>query len=105
MDFLPWLTPLVMLLFGVAVKRFPFLAGLPNNMIPILNLVLGILAKLAMPTEAHAGGFFSAAAHGLGWLWPPFQVIVARLLYETFVRPTEELAGVGPLHTPGKIAK
>jgi len=102
MDWLPWLTPFIMLLFGIAVKRFPFLAGIPNNLIWLCNLILGIAAKLAGPTDAEAGGFFSVAWKSLGWLWPPLQVMIARQLYETFVRPTEELAGVDPLHKPGK---
>lgn len=102
MDFMPWITPLVMLLFGVAVKRFPFLAGLPNNLIWVGNLVIGILSKLVAPVPAEAGGFFSALGAGLGWLLPPLQVMLARMVYETFVRPTEELAGVPPLHSTTK---
>jgi len=92
MDFLPWLTPLIMLAFGIAVKRWPLLAKIPNQLIWLGNLIIGIAAKLLGPDEAHAG-FFTTAWNGLGWLWPPIQVIVARLLYETFVRPTEELTG------------
>ncbi len=102
---LEWIMPIVMLLFGIAIKRFPLLKSLPNQIIPWLNLLLGILAKLISPSEAHAGGFLSGAAHVLGWLWPPVQVAIARLIYETFVRPSEELAGVGPLHAEGKVKK
>lgn len=95
MDFLTWLTPLLMVLFGIAVKRFPFLASVPNNLIWLCNLILGVLAKLVGPTDAEAGGFFTAAAQGLGWLWPVVQTMIARQLYETFVRPVEDLSGVG----------
>jgi hypothetical protein len=91
-----WVTPILMVLFGIAVKRFPFLAKVPNQLIPWINLVLGILVKLVAPTEAHAAGISGTfLGHLAGWLWPPIQVALARLLYETFVRPSEELAGVG----------
>lgn len=91
MDFLPWLTPLIMVVWGMMVKRLPFLEKLPNQAIWLCNLIIGIAAKLVAPTDAHAGGFFSTAASALGWLWPPLQVVIARQVYETFVRPTEQL--------------
>jgi len=99
-----WITPILMVLLGIAVKRFPALAKVPNQLIVWLNLALGILVKLVAPAEAHAAGFGGTfLGHTLGWLWPPVQAAIARLIYETFIRPTEELAGVGPVHTAGKI--
>jgi hypothetical protein len=90
-----WITPILMVLFGIAVKRFPFLAKIPNQLIPWLNLVIGFLIKLIAPTDANAGINGTFLGHVVGWLWPPVQVALARIVYETFVRPSEELAGVG----------
>jgi len=96
MDFLTWVTPLLMVAFGVAVKRWPALAGLPNQLIWLFNLAIGVLAKLVGPEPAHAG-FFGDMWNGLGWLWPPIQVVIARQIYETFIRPSEQIAGVEPV--------
>jgi hypothetical protein len=100
---LNWLTPILMVLLGIAIKRFPFLKTVANNLIPWINLVVGVLIKLIAPAEAHAGVGGTFLGHVAGWLWPPVQVALARIIYETFVRPTEEMAGVPPVHTPGKV--
>lgn len=92
-DFFPLITTAVMVLFGIAVKRFPILASLPNNLIWLCNLIIGVFSKLVAPVDVEAAGFFGPFTASIGWLWPILQVLLARSFYETVIKPTEELAG------------
>lgn len=60
--------PLVLLLvqlgFGALVKKWSVLASWPNKLIPVFNLALAVLVKLAGPGEANAG-LFSAVGKNL----------------------------------------
>ena len=103
-ELLAWVTPVIMLLFGIAVKRFPVFEKLPNALIWLGNLLIGIAAKLVAGDPANAGTG-QAMASSFGWLWPFLQAIFARQIYETFVRPTEQLAGIEPIHAQGKVKK
>ena len=79
----------VQFLWGLLVKRAPFLTWLPNHLIPYTNLALAFLAKIWAPEPAHAGffGMLGGITSGLGWLMPIMQTIMARQLHETFIRP------------------
>jgi hypothetical protein len=104
MNVLDWIMPIVMMLWGILVKRWSFLERLPNQLIWLCNLIIGYATKLLTPAEAHAAGFGGTIGHALGWAWPTIQVVLARLLYETFIRPSEELAGVG-IPPPTEVKK
>lgn len=85
---------LLMFIWGLAVKHWPLLKPIPNNLMPFMNLVIGIIAKLAAPEPANAFDLSGAAAivaNALGWFLPLVQVIAARQLHETFFRPAHEL--------------
>lgn len=80
----------VQFLWGLLVKHAPFLAKVPNRLIPVFNLIIAFIAKVWAPEAANAG-FFSGLVSGLGGLGgiivPVLQTILARQLHETFVRP------------------
>lgn len=84
----------LMFVWGLLVKRAPFLAGIPNKLIPYMNVLIGIIAKLVAPTPAHAAsGTVEAITQGLGWLAVLLQAIFARQLHETFIRPVAASKG------------
>lgn len=92
--------PLLLLLWGLAVKYWPPLAKLPNAIIPYLNVLLAFLVKIATPADAHADSTLvvgTAAVHASFWsilLAGVVDSIKATLLYEVFVRHPAERAGI-----------
>lgn len=103
----------VLFLWGLVVKYHPKLEGLPNALIPWMNAVIALLAKLAAPAAAHAGTL--EMAHPLvllsfwggigGFLTPVlqagWQAVSASLIYEVFARtPLEK--GLG-WRSPSKL--
>lgn len=71
---------------GLLVKYQPKLKWVPNEFIPYANIVIGLLAQLFGPADAHAGvlgGVFSIASPFLvaGW-----DAIKSALIYEIFGR-------------------
>ena len=89
----PFLVTFLIAAWGLAVKYLPALKNVPNRLTPLVTLLAAILAKIATPEPAHAGGFFSSIGHSLGWLLPPIQVFVQRQIYETWIKPTLEHLG------------
>lgn len=93
------LTPIMALLVGTGVvyKYVPFLAKLPNLLIPFLNALIAFLAVFSGPTPAQAG-IFGDFAHGLGFgaklAGSMFLSVAARQIYETFLRGPMERAGM-----------
>jgi hypothetical protein len=93
------LTPIMTVLvgMGLATKYLPFMAKLPNVLIPFLNAVIAFLAVFAGPAPAHAGIFgdfvhaLSFPAKAMGSL---FLSVAARQVYETFLRGIFEKAGL-----------
>lgn len=89
----PLVVSTIMLLWGIAVRYAPKLKDWPNRLIVWMNIAIGILAKLVAPEPAHAG-FFSALGQSLGALIVPFEALLARAVFEGFVKPTLEHFGV-----------
>ena len=84
------LTPIIATLssFGILAKYAPFLAKLPNFLIPWINALLAFVLMFG-PAPAQAG-FFGDLVHGLSF---PARAAgsllisgVARLVYETYLR-------------------
>jgi len=81
---------ILMFAWGILVKYVPFLARIPNGIIPYLNVIGYIIAKFAIP-EANAGGVSPEQAGGLfsigGMILGSFtNAVWARQLYEGFGR-------------------
>lgn len=81
-------------LVGLAVKYQPKLKWVPNSFIPYANALIGLLAQLFGPAEAHAS-VFGSVGHLLnpvlsaGWA-----AIQSALIYEIFGRhPLEKGLG------------
>lgn len=91
------LTPLVAILVGTGLvyKYVPWLAKLPNILIPFLNALIAFVTAFVPPAQA---GIFGDIAHGLS--------VQARIvgslavsalasgIYEVYLRPTLEKLGV-----------
>ncbi len=94
--FNPVLTTVAMVVWGMVVKYWPALAKVPNNLISIMNVLIGFLVKLVSPEPAHAGltEVAGTAANALGWAMPLLQAIAARQVHETFLRPLFLLFGI-----------
>ena len=93
------IVPLILAVWGIAVKYWPFLERVPNNLIPWINTALAILLKIAIPEPAHAGGWGNLGgwAHSLGWLLPMVQAAIARAMWQTWGRPTLDQAKIRPV--------
>jgi hypothetical protein len=77
---------IIMFLWGLLVKYVPFLAKIPNALIPWLNAIGYIIAKFAIP-EAHAGVSSEQGFAIGGILLGCFtNAVWARQLYEGFGR-------------------
>lgn len=101
----PLVVSTVMLLFGIVVKYWPAMKEFPNRLIVVCNLVIGLAMKLLTPEQAHAG-FFQDLGHSLGTVVIPLEAILARQMYETFLRPILEHFGItGYPSAPVKLDK
>lgn len=89
----PLFVSFLMLVWGLLVRYAPFMQSWPNRMLPWMNLAIGVLAKLIAPETAHAS-VFSDLGHSLGWLIVPVEQILARQVFETFIKPTLEHFGI-----------
>lgn len=89
----PIVVTALMFTWGICVRYMPALKDWPNRLIVVGTAVIGVLAKLVAPEVAHAGAF-GHFAHSLGWALIPLQQIVARQVFETFVKPLLEHAGI-----------
>ena len=83
----------LMLVWGLAVRYLPQLKEWPNRLIPWMTLLIGVFAKLVAPEEAHAG-VFGDLGRSLGWMVVPLESLIARQIFETWVKPTLESIGV-----------
>lgn len=99
----PMFASVLMVAWGIAVRYLPALKAWPNRLIPWMNVIIGLLVKLATPEQAHAG-IFGGLGHSLGWMIVPFQVVIARQVFETWIRPTLEHVGVVGFPTVAKAA-
>ena len=82
-DFDP-ITILIQLAFGYAVKHWPALKAWPNKLIPVMNLVVGILVQLAGPALAHAQAGTDGPAHPGWWaVWCFIQPVIVNTLLST----------------------
>jgi len=89
----PLFVSTLMFLWGFAVRYLPALKDWPNRLIVIMTGAIGVLAKLVAPEQANAG-FFNDLGHSLGWLVVPAEQIIARQIFETFVKPILEHLGI-----------
>ena len=89
----PLVVSLIMMLWGVFVRYFPAMKDFPNRAIWVTNIIIGILAKLVAPDPANAGAFGDVVKN-IGWLIVPAQAMLARLLFETFLKPSLEQVGI-----------
>jgi hypothetical protein len=94
------LTPLVGLLvgMGLVVKYVPikWLAAIPNIIIPFLNALIAFFTAFG-PAPAEAGIFGAVVAKvgfGAKVVGSVFISALASLVYETYLRPPLEKAGV-----------
>lgn len=82
--------PLIMLVMGLAVTRFPALKKVPNDAIPWINAALYIVGKLSVGT-ANAGGF-GAIGGVLGFAgtaaYGVFMSTLVSAIYDKFLKPT-----------------
>lgn len=77
---------LIMFAWGLLCKYLPFLAKIPNATIPWVNAIAYIVARFALPSDAHAGGFGDVMSH-VGIVVGAFvNSVWARQLYEGFGR-------------------
>lgn len=88
-----WITILVQLAFGWAVKKWPVLATWPNKLIPVFNFILAILIKLSGVTAVHADTTSAVplqAAHHPGWwaFWTFIQPVLLNTLLATGIFST-----------------
>ena len=97
----PIVVAAIMLVWGLVVRYVPALKEFPNRMIVWCNLLIGVLAKLAMPEPAHAG-ILGSIGHSLGWMVVPLETFLARGLFETYLKPTLEHLGIEGYPTPVK---
>lgn len=104
------LTPIMAILvsFGLATKYLPFMAKVPNLLIPFLNAVISFLVVFNGPAPANAG-IFGDIVHGLSFpakaAGSLFLSGVARLIYETYIRGImEKLGQFGAGLTPAQQA-
>jgi hypothetical protein len=86
---------ILMFAWGLVCKYVPALAKIPNNSIPWINAIAYILAKLVLPSSAHAGGLSADQGNALlgvgGIILGSFtNSIWARQFYEGFARPLIE---------------
>lgn len=95
------LTPILTFLVGTGLvyKYLPWLKNLPNALIPVINAVLAFLAIFSGPAPANAS-IFGDLAHALSF---PAKAAgsfllsgAASIVYETFIRPWLEKAGIYP---------
>jgi hypothetical protein len=92
--------PLLLVVWGIALKYWPPLAKFPNAAIPYVNALLAFLVKVASPADAHADSTMvagTAAAHASLWsmlLAGVIDSIKAAIMYEVFIRPPAERAGI-----------
>jgi hypothetical protein len=93
------LTPIMAILVstGLVAKYVPFLAKIPNILIPFLNAVIAFFAVFQGPAPANAG-IFGDLAHGLGFgakaAGSLFLASLASCVYEVFIRGPLEKAGI-----------
>lgn len=80
----------IMFVWGLVHTRVPALKSIPNDVLPWVNAVGYIVAKLAVPAEAHAGALGGLADFG-GLLWLTARgaatSAVTSLLYDKFAKP------------------
>lgn len=93
------LTPILSFLVGtgLVLKYVPFLAKLPNFLIPFLNTLIAFLAVFNGPAPANAG-IFGDFVHSLSLPAKTMGSVLlaagARALYETYLRPVLEKFGI-----------
>ena len=83
---------IVIFLWGLLCKYVPFMAKVPNVVIPWVGAVGYIVARLALPGEAHAAGFGPEHAFAIGGviLGAFTNAVWARQFYEGFGRSIME---------------
>ena len=90
-----WFLTVVGLIFGIAVKYWPPLKGIPNLLIPYITALGTLVAQLVAPAESGAmtvallgGGMLGNLGTAVG------QAIWNSLLYEVFLRHPIGAAGI-----------
>lgn len=82
---------------GLVYKYVPWLAKLPNMLIPFLNALIAFLGVFAGPAPAHAG-VFGDFVHALSFpakvAGSMFLSVVASSIYEAFLRGPLEKFGI-----------
>jgi hypothetical protein len=87
----------LMLVWGMLVRYSPKFQAWPNRLIVWMNIAIGILAKIAAPDVAHAGGLgglFHGIGDALGPMLVPVEALLARTVFEGIVKPTLEHFGI-----------